>query len=329
MRSKLAPELLKRYQVVSSWRGLFDLASYWLAILAVFSVAHICNAWYVYLAAAVVISGLQHGLLNLQHEAWHYLCFKSRSLNDLIGAWIYSYPVGNPYYYNQIKHRAHHAYFGTEHDPDIETYTNAGRQTGRQCVVYFSGLLIGGHLVNKVMAVAGGRKPDFPGLKSRAGKMPSLLQEYAGCAIVQALLLAAFYLSGRAWEYLVLWFVPLVTLTSALFVWRNFLEHAHPSSNPTPEERLRDFRATSLERFFVSPIGFNSHAFHHAFPKIPHFHLAAARQAARQARVEYPGKECGTYWSLWLDHLSQLDRPDNQNQIQDQSNNQKQQESTV
>ena len=57
------------------------------------AIAHASELWWVYLLAIVAIGGLQNRLIVLAHEAWHRKAFRPVRLNQLSGAWLYSYLV--------------------------------------------------------------------------------------------------------------------------------------------------------------------------------------------------------------------------------------------
>lgn len=316
MSNPRATDLLAPYCAVSDARGVYDLLSRYLGIFAVAWLAHTWGNWFGYLLAVIVIGTIQHALINLQHEAFHYLCFRSRRVNDFIASWFYSYAIGIPYYFNQTKHRGHHAYFGTEKDPDRETYINAGKFPGSGCVLYLTKVLLGGSLWGLLTRFKTRKDAKLPGMDLYNPKAPSTRVEYLYVMLSQIPLFLIFWLIGGWWYYFLVWLLPVVTVFMFLATLRNFIEHANPEDDVTPEERLFDFQPTPVESFFLAPVNFQMHAFHHAFPKIPHYRIKQARQAVRDNGIAYPGREVGGYLAVLWNHIRSLDERNRNNSPQ-------------
>lgn len=277
-------DLREKWGGRSSARGAVDLALHVGGFAVLFAIAHGVGTIWAYLAVAPFIGALQHGLVNLSHEAWHGLCFPSVRLNHWIGAWIYSYPVGIPYHHDRSRHLTHHSLVGKTNDPDWINYENAGRLPPGRLYVFFLGRLIGTQLVDTVVrALRGGA----PRISVDVAHGPSVIREYASIALCQLLLLGVFTATGRPWEYLVLWIVPLATFASLFVAIRSFVEHAHVDDSPEPVARLSDFRPSTVEAFFLSPCHFHFHALHHAFPAVPHYRLRHLQRELEEGT--YPG----------------------------------------
>jgi fatty acid desaturase len=73
-----------------------------------------------------------------------------------------------------------------------------------------------------------------------------------------------------------------------------------------PADRLQEFDANFVERFFFSPAHFEHHAFHHAFPKIPHYRLIAAKHYARENNVAYKTRLRSGYIATLIEHIRGL-----------------------
>lgn len=297
---------LKIYSRLSPFKAGLDLVGHWISIVLIFVIAHHFASIPVYLLAMFLIAGLQHGLINLQHDAWHMLCFKKRAINDFIGAWFYAYPVGMPYFHERFRHLDHHKYFNTTEDPDWVTYNNNRRASSNQIIHFFSGRFFGSLLAETLIPILlRGQSRIAPVEKIRSG--PSMLAEYACVSVAQLILLGAFALTGRFWEYIVLWFVPLVSISAFFVSLRAFLEHAHVDDQAPDSERLFDFNPPLIEKFFLSPADFNYHAVHHAYPTIPHFRLKDARDALHEKQIAYPNRQVTSYSKFLIEHMRNLD----------------------
>jgi fatty acid desaturase len=301
------PEVFHAYQHVSNWHGTADLLFHYVAAFALMTVASHSGHPALYVVAIVLIGGLQNGLMSLQHDAWHHLCFKPKPLNDAICSFLTAYTLGSSYHYNKVRHLGHHAYFGTERDPDRETFVNDGKETPGKLIGYFTYILCGGSLVEKVKTVLSKNPAELPGMDLKPKNMPSSKQELLCIVVAQLGMIALCALTGHWWNYFVFWFLPLITVGAFLTIARQFIEHANPDSGAIdPALRLQEFDANFIERFFFSPAHFEHHAFHHAFPKIPHYRLIAAKQYARENGVTYTTRTRRGYVAAFIEHIRSL-----------------------
>jgi fatty acid desaturase len=301
-------DVLTPYHKVSNLRGAWDLLSVYVLIFAITVFAGRINNPFVTVLAVLLIGGLQNGLVSLQHDAWHHLVFRPNKVNDLVCSWLTAYTVGASYYFNQVRHSGHHAYFGTAKDPDWITFTNDGKETPAMVLKYFGFILCGGMLVDRVRVIFA-RDKTLPGMDLRPPYMPSANVELACIAIAQLILFALFSLTGHWWHYFLYWFLPVVTVGAFLTTSRQFIEHAHPDNQPLPEERLNEFDANIVEQFFFAPAHFHLHAFHHAYPKVPHYQLTRARAEARAKGLTYKGRVRPGYVAAFVEHMQALHRP--------------------
>jgi fatty acid desaturase len=300
-------DLLMPFHKVSNFRGACDL----LCIYgAAFGLAAFASHWQnpiVSLLAIILIGGLQNGLVSLQHDAWHHLCFRPLKVNDFICSWLTGYAVGASYHFNQVRHSGHHAYFGTARDPDRVTFINDGKETPTQVVRYFVYILCGGTIVERVrLIIAKDKDKSLPGMDLRPKHMPSPAAELFCIALAQCVLMALFSLTGNWWNYWVYWLLPLVTVAAFLTTSRQFIEHANPADDPSPEDRLYDFDANLVEQFFFSPAHFHHHAFHHAYPKIPHYSLGKAKEHAKSNGLKYTCRLRLGYTAAFVEHMQGL-----------------------
>jgi len=265
-------------------RSALDLGLQLAALVFVVAAAHRAQHWVGYLLAAVVIGGLQNRMLVHAHEAWHRKAFSPVSLNQFVGAWIYSYPVGVPFLSDQSRHLAHHRMVGRAEDPDWRDYERAEFRGERSVWAYLVGQLLG---MKVLLRLTGASGKAIVSESARAAEK----RELAAIVLWQVCLLALFSSFGRPWEYFLLWAIPLGTVTSFIVAFRAYVEHASADAAATPHDRLYDFEAGPLTRFFVSPLLFHLHALHHAYPSVPYSRLRLLQQALREAGLSYPHRE--------------------------------------
>ena len=282
----------------SNARGFADLTLVVGAIVGVVSIAHASSHWLVYLLAVIALGGLQNRLLVLAHEAWHRKAFAPVRLNQLVGAWCYSYPVGVPFLADQRRHLAHHRLVGRPADPDRPDYERPAFKTPGGVALFLLSELLGGKVALRVLSIL-----KRSGSHAKANAEP---RELMGIAAAQASLILVFTLFGYWWEYLVLWLLPLVSVASFLVSFRALIEHVHPSADADPHERLFDFAAAGVERLLVSPFLFHIHALHHAYPSVPHYRLKALQSKLGEGGYTYPVVKRPGYLQSYRLYLAEL-----------------------
>jgi fatty acid desaturase len=295
---------IQTLSVPSLLRSLLDLLFVWGVIAIAIAAAHSIDRWYAYLAAIIVIGGRQNALATLAHEGWHGLLHSSRRVNQLIGAWLYSYPIGILYYHDRDRHLRHHREVGLQVDPDWVNYTSHHRENPARVLSYLASLLFGRLLFSTVLSFVSRGRPRI-GLES--GDRPDVFKELFSAVFCQAVLFGVLaFASGRWWSYLVLWILPLATFAGFFANFRALIEHVTERDDVEPETRLRDIRVGPIERFLVAPSHFNYHALHHAHPSIPHYNLPRSKQAYIKKYGEYPFVVWPGYTSALFDHFKRL-----------------------
>jgi len=258
--------------------------------------------WYVCLTAALFISTRQNSLGNLAHDAWHALCFTPRRLNDTIAAWLYSYPIGIPFYHDRARHLRHHQRVGHHDDPDWINYSNDGRHSRARLALFFAGRLCGSLLFEMAWAILFRRRLR---IAVEVSEGPSR-GEFPRIVLCQCVLAGLLTLTVGWWGYPVLWLVPLATVTAFCNSLRAFVEHASPHNEVPAETRLFDVTAGPMERLWISPCHFNYHALHHAFPSIPHYRLPTAKGVVAAANNGYPFVVVPGYLRVLRAHFHRL-----------------------
>jgi fatty acid desaturase len=81
------------------------------------------------LLAIVLMGAGQHRLMTIAHEASHYVLFRNRLLNELVGDFFCMYPVWSTTHHYRIQHLAHHQYANDpEKDPDLTQMEASGHR---------------------------------------------------------------------------------------------------------------------------------------------------------------------------------------------------------
>lgn len=243
------------------------------------------NPWFT-AAAMVWIATRQHALFILYHDAVHGLIARPRRLNDLLINVFVGIPQLLPIHVYRALHLVHHQTLGTAADPE-RVLLYAGQPWRyrplplRSLLPQLLGdLLLWNNLVTLGLFVREQVRPTGRLTLPRGPVYP----EFYGLAGLAAAAAAAF-----AWaeptlflRAVLVWVVPLLTLTQAIQKVRSFAEHADLDA----PELSYSWAPGWLGRLTLWPYNIQYHREHHARPDIPWYELPA-KFPDREAR---PGR---------------------------------------
>jgi fatty acid desaturase len=223
-----------------------------------------------------LIGALQHRLSIIQHEAVHKMLFSNKALNDFIGLWVAGASVGALPGAGRKAHLAHHANLGTELDGEPAYMAAPKSKAGlvRWIVFKLFGIESAYRLLELLLNSI---RPKNSQVEKKSdteiGAQPAK-GDWIIVGCTQACIALAFTLTIGWYYYILLWVLPLFTVTRLLMGFRNFAEHAERPEKKIPEEHyLNSIYCNRIEEFFFSPLCFNYHAEHHLFPGVPTWRL--------------------------------------------------------
>jgi fatty acid desaturase len=224
----------------------------------------------------------------LMHEAAHRLLFSNRRVNDLVGRWLLAYPTFVPFDLYRGGHLAHHRDELGPEEPDIPLYR--GYPVTPQS------------LRRKLVRDATGRT----GLKLHKGLVRACVSELPAARRVawsivatQVVIAALFAVAGHPWLYLLLWFLPHLTVWRVLNRLRSIAEHGGMAHDPDKRRSTHTVRQHPWARFWIVPYHTGWHLAHHVDPGIPHARLPELHAALKDAGWIPDGLESPTYTALW------------------------------
>jgi fatty acid desaturase len=259
------------------WRIWIDLARPWAIIVAALTICALVPTVPVIAIGFVVVATQQYALLILMHDGQHSLLHPRRAINNAISKWAIGALCGAPFARSQAQHLAHHQTLGRADDPAFQFYCHddpSPKHSASALVAHFARVIVFDRFGYSLIGSAntGSRK-----------KVDGTLASYGPIILAQGALFAAFAITGAWWAYFVLWALPLATLVSFFDAFRQFAEHAEPTSDDRAGSRLISTRSNFTERLFLAPFGMNYHAEHHMFPFVPHYKLPELSDLIRQS----------------------------------------------
>lgn len=263
------------------------LALTWALIIGAFAAAAIWPRWWVFVLAFLVISTRQQALLNVEHDCIHSSFTRNKRRDQIIGIAICASPVGSPWYDSRARHLAHHRLITTSEDPDLPLHDTADKASRWALARYFGLGLFGGYAAQVFLS---GAPSTVQGTQR--------LKDWRNLFVAQVILWGGSWLAtGEWWLYLVLWVLPLMTLTAGCHLIRSFVEHAVlTEERPEHDNLLVSITSNPVELAFIAPFKMNYHAEHHLYPAVParrlpdlRAALAATPEPPRLLRTAYLG----------------------------------------
>lgn len=269
---RLPLEVLRALSRISPRKAWAGLLSTWGLIALSLTLALAYPNLLTWLLAFLIVGRCQHALAVLMHDAAHYRLFRSRWWNDFVGQWLCARPIASHLVAYRTVHLRHHKYLLTDKDPDLSLSLPfpCGRASWWRKLfrdaVGISALTMRGYLA---VDRASGRMRLARG---------NLLRRWSWSTGVQRALVAlgicGLFWWGYGWAFVVLWWLPLMTVYQVILRVRGVLEHA---AVPDRQDPLRNARtivtSNPIAKFFLNPHHVAYHLEHHLYPGVPHYNL--------------------------------------------------------
>jgi len=287
--SRLPPETIKALTRQSDGKAWWSVSKNVIQALAGVVPGLIdLNIWTA-LWALMLVPLAAHGFAILSHDAVHYRLFSSRRVNDLVGRFC-GLIIGVSMCTYRVVHRLHHNHlYEQDLDPDIALM--AGYPRGK--LYLFKKLLIDltGITAWKNYSYFMGRPTKNAVTQKRVKPLDDTSPKLRRDARQDRVLVAVFHIAmlilaivtGLWQEYLLLWFLPLITVFQVMLRLRAVLEHGAVTDFSSPLTASRTNLAPAPVCWFLFPHKVNYHVEHHLYPSVPHYNLPACHAACRDA----------------------------------------------
>ncbi|AMP04946.1 fatty acid desaturase family protein [Collimonas pratensis] len=244
------------------WAGLCELSAAGLLAVVV-----------LFVLSGFVLACKQHALGVIMHDATHHRLFKNAMLNEIASNWLCAFPTGMVTSSYRRGHLPHHLFTNKPNDPYWVRLVADDNYSFPKPRRAFYRILLG----------------DLCGLHLRSWW--PVIRYWTGWAFVfdnrekmlstsERIQFVAFWLCAaalvtvlEAWPcFLLLWLLPMFTLTLAFTRIRIIAEH-DLAQNERELERTRHVDGSWLERLALAPLNINYHVAHHLFPAVPLYNL--------------------------------------------------------
>lgn len=261
-------EEIGRFTERNDWKAIGYVAFNWAGVALIFACVALWTNPLSILAGIALLGGRQLGFAALMHDCGHRTLFSTAHANAVIGQWLCAYPILSDQPRYAAGHQKHHAFAGTEEDPDLPNYQAypISRASFRRKILRD----ITGQTGWKSLRATWRRG------KRELGKTPWSGNALAGHGIVNGAMFAVLFAVGEGPLYL-MWPVAYMTAYMLIARLRQVAEHgAVPDLfDIDPRANTRTTLVRWWEKLFVSPFHLNYHLEHHFQANVPCYNLPA------------------------------------------------------
>ena len=284
-------------KVPNVWNAIAVLST-WLQTVAIAIAAVWVNHPAMWLLAIVLMGRAHAQFAALMHEAAHRMLFRNRKLNDWVGRWLVGYVGFTPIDGYRRGHMAHHRQeFGPD-EPDIALYR--GYPITRAS------------LRRKLTRDVSGRTgwKLFKGLvRAVRSEDPIARKQARSIVAVQLVIIIICTAFGRPWLWLVLWFLPYLTVWRVINRLRSIAEHGGMERSDDRRNTTHSVRQHFFARFLVVPYWIGWHLAHHVDSGVPMRNLPRLHRELVAGGYVTNELEYRSYPALWKALSSRPDAP--------------------
>lgn len=235
--------------------------------------------------AAFLLMGRQYArFASLGHEAVHRTLFSNRRLNDIVGKWVLSYPSWVPFELYRRSHLDHHRDEMGPKEPDkalYRAYPITPRSFRRK-------------LIRDATGQTGFKL--FKGLVRAALKRKPAALKIMAC---QLAIVIAFVLLGRPELYVLLWWLPHITVWRVINRLRSVAEHGGLMQSGDRRQTTHDVKQSWLASSILVPFNIGYHLAHHVDMGVPNWNLPKLQAELVESGWVTSEYSYSTYRSLW------------------------------
>lgn len=284
---------LKEFHRIDGVKNTLAICLDYLLVFSIFFAAIKLNSLILFPVFMILMARTQLALFVLSHDAVHLRLYNNRKLNDFIGHAI-SLPMFflfNTYRDNHLKHHQN------PHHPEDPNNPISGNFPMEKSKFYKMLLcdLLGITYVQLLISLT--RKDNIFAI-SEKNKNEFHLTMFFGTIINCALAGLLFYL-GHGLVFLLLWWIPMVTILQALMRIRTVMEHGGLLENEDQSNNSRTV-VNPIQTFIFGPHGVNYHIEHHLFPAVPWHQL---KNLHKKIKAEIPSENVYSSYSQVFDQI--------------------------
>lgn len=241
-----------------------------------------------YIVAFLLMGRAHAQILAMMHESVHRLLFKNRSINDFVGRWLLGYmSYVNSDAYRHV-HMAHHREeFGPD-EPDLPLYANYPIT----CASFWRKLRrdsfgnTGFHLLKDQFMYMFGTE------KLTRNTQRKIFGSHLAIFIASVIFV-------NPWVYVLLWFLPNITVWRVMNRLRSIAEHGGLRADPDRRVTTHSVNQDIISRFLFVPYNLGWHIAHHLDISIPFRSLPEYHRELRKSGYIPDAYEYASYFKIW------------------------------
>jgi fatty acid desaturase len=282
-RNLIDRRMLHQFSGGNLWHWLAVVAFEWSIIGTTIWICNALHYWWVWGAGIFLIGTRQHALAVLMHEGAHFLVSRLSFWNDLLSNYLTAYPLMLTIEGYRSEHLRHHWYLETPSDPAKFSIEHQPEDWAfPMSKWYFLHMMLRDltGISQKSSAALLRYLWDIPG-----GRRPHIIR----VVLYHVGFFATFAFMGHPWIYVLLWVVPLFSVTVTCYHIRSIAEHSGLGRQGSRFNRdvidpLTATRTTTMRlipQFLLVPYNISYHIEHHLYPSVPVFRLHALHKLLR------------------------------------------------
>lgn len=285
---RASAEFRGKLRKINNFRNAISVAAIYVQTIGVIWLALRFNNPIGYIVAFVLMGRAHAQILAMMHESVHRLLFSNRKINDFVSRWLLGYmSYVNSDAYRQV-HMAHHRReFGPD-EPDLPLYANypitraSFWRKMRRDAFGRTGLRL---LKAQFMDIFAGEKMSRDTQRKIFG--------------LHLVILVATIIFVNPWVYLMLWFVPNISVWRVMNRLRSISEHGGLRADTDRRVTTHSVKQDPISRFLFVPYNLGWHIAHHLDIGLPFRSLPAYHRELRKSGFVSDKYEYRSYFKIW------------------------------
>ena len=260
------------------WKNYLAILSIWSQIFLGFLIFATWPSIVTFLISSLIIGTRQFALVIMMHDGAHNLISKNKKINYFISQWLCAFPMMTETGTYRTYHLKHHKHTETDLDPDkilTDPFPVSKASFSRKILRDLTGISGLRRYLGYFSSAWG------PNEKNLISHLKHFFSKLYGFLICQSVILLVLAFFGLPWLYLLLWWVPKLTVFSLFYRLRNIAEHAC-TSGVNGFSNTRTTLSPMLIRYFIAPLNVNYHLEHHLFMFCPWYNLPKAHEMLKK-----------------------------------------------
>ena len=210
----LSAEELASLRETKDWKNYLAILSIWSQIILGFIIFAIWPSLITFLISSLIIGTRQFALVIMMHDGAHNLISKNKKINDFISQWLCAFPMMTETGTYRTYHLKHHKHTETDLDPDkilTDPFPVSKASFSRKILRDLTGISGLRRYLGYFSSAWG------PNEKNLISHLKHFFSKLYGFLICQSVILLVLAFFGLPWLYLLLWWIPKLTVFSLFY----------------------------------------------------------------------------------------------------------------